>query len=429
MLTVRKSARFGFTLIELLVVIAIIAILAGMLFPVFAGAKEKARQVTCINNQRQLAIAIQIFTQDHQKYPGTDWYATIAINEPKVFVCPSKTDQQYGYGMNSYLQNVKADTISNTSTLICTADADATSTTAIDFTRHNKGGIVSHVDGSVAWYPTLKVGNLGHGVTGTGTTGSTSAGYYGGNGNAGHFACGPFHLQPTMVIDGIPSLLQPANFVSYPAGADAIPSAQFLVAGPYGDGNGDGTNGDTKSQVHIDYIGEIPLIQSSADAAPMPGILAPRSNMIDTPTSAADLAIAGGSPNVFTHWTVPTVDVTGWVKMILPQNYNCNFQNRTTYGVLYIFSPVKQVVNIDWHTDDDGIIWLNEGPTQNCAIPIGVNDSPAGGNDNEKLLTKVTLLPGISYMLVKDVNFAAGMKFYVDFQGAPQGLAFSSSLN
>ena len=51
----------GFTLIELLVVIAIIAILAAILFPVFANAREKARQTTCMHNQRQLVTAITLY--------------------------------------------------------------------------------------------------------------------------------------------------------------------------------------------------------------------------------------------------------------------------------------------------------------------------------------------------------------------------------
>src|SRR5690349_6793876 len=69
-LTVRRhwrhhaSARSGFTLIELLVVIAIIAILAEMLFPVFAQAREKARQSVCLSNQKQLAMAITLYAQD-----------------------------------------------------------------------------------------------------------------------------------------------------------------------------------------------------------------------------------------------------------------------------------------------------------------------------------------------------------------------------
>jgi prepilin-type N-terminal cleavage/methylation domain-containing protein/prepilin-type processing-associated H-X9-DG protein len=56
--------RRGFTLIELLVVIAIIAILAAILFPVFAQAREKARQTQCLNNTKQIGLAFQMYCQD-----------------------------------------------------------------------------------------------------------------------------------------------------------------------------------------------------------------------------------------------------------------------------------------------------------------------------------------------------------------------------
>ena len=65
-----KFAKHGFTLIELLVVIAIIAILAAILFPVFAQAREKARGSTCISNCRQLGTALQLYCDDYDEtYP------------------------------------------------------------------------------------------------------------------------------------------------------------------------------------------------------------------------------------------------------------------------------------------------------------------------------------------------------------------------
>ncbi|HEY3376455.1 MAG TPA: DUF1559 domain-containing protein, partial [Armatimonadota bacterium] len=62
----------GFTLIELLVVIAIIAILAAILFPVFGKAREKARMTQCMSNQKQIALAITMYTQENDEtMPGT----------------------------------------------------------------------------------------------------------------------------------------------------------------------------------------------------------------------------------------------------------------------------------------------------------------------------------------------------------------------
>lgn len=70
----QKTSRVGFTLIELLVVIAIIAILAAILFPVFAQAREKARQTACLSNMKQVGTAIQMYTQDYDEmYPRSDY--------------------------------------------------------------------------------------------------------------------------------------------------------------------------------------------------------------------------------------------------------------------------------------------------------------------------------------------------------------------
>jgi prepilin-type N-terminal cleavage/methylation domain-containing protein/prepilin-type processing-associated H-X9-DG protein len=63
----RRSAHSAFTLIELLVVIAIIAILAAILFPVFAQARAKARQATCLSNEKQLGLAWVMYAQDYDE--------------------------------------------------------------------------------------------------------------------------------------------------------------------------------------------------------------------------------------------------------------------------------------------------------------------------------------------------------------------------
>jgi len=82
------SRRRAFTLIELLVVIAIIAILAAILFPVFAQARAKARQTACISNQKQLGVAIMAYTQDYDEtYPMANYQAPgVAQNTSWQFV-------------------------------------------------------------------------------------------------------------------------------------------------------------------------------------------------------------------------------------------------------------------------------------------------------------------------------------------------------
>lgn len=96
----------GFTLIELLVVIAIIAILAAILFPVYAKAREKARQITCASNERQLGLSILMYLQDNgEKYPcgtqkgGVGWAAQIypLVKSAGAYAC---ADDSTPYGIN-----------------------------------------------------------------------------------------------------------------------------------------------------------------------------------------------------------------------------------------------------------------------------------------------------------------------------------------
>jgi prepilin-type N-terminal cleavage/methylation domain-containing protein/prepilin-type processing-associated H-X9-DG protein len=70
--------RKGFTLIELLVVIAIIAILAAILFPVFARAREKARQTSCLSNLKQLGLSLQMYSQDYDEQHPRYYFIPIA---------------------------------------------------------------------------------------------------------------------------------------------------------------------------------------------------------------------------------------------------------------------------------------------------------------------------------------------------------------
>ena len=116
-----KSAKPGFTLIELLVVIAIIAILAAILFPAFARARENARRASCQSNVKQIMLGIFQYTQDYdEKYipmynsdPAVYWPRKVEpyLKSTQLFNCPSNSGVAYSnidnyfphYGLNTQL--------------------------------------------------------------------------------------------------------------------------------------------------------------------------------------------------------------------------------------------------------------------------------------------------------------------------------------
>src|SRR5438045_2520662 len=109
----------GFTLIELLVVIAIIAILAAILFPVFAQAREAARKTSCLSNTKQLGLGVMMYTQDYDEmYPCNNWdtpFIGTADNDARSLVYPSA--MQWMWHIMPYLKNKQI--------LVCPSDPGA----------------------------------------------------------------------------------------------------------------------------------------------------------------------------------------------------------------------------------------------------------------------------------------------------------------
>lgn len=189
--------RRGFTLIELLVVIAIIAILAAILFPVFAKAREKARQSSCLSNCKQWGIAVMAYAQDYDEiinpayiaYAGAQPYALWPallqpyIKSTQLQRCPSAGDPAYtgsygvggvDFGINTTLcannAGVAMGTIAYPAETLVLADGDWTRSTT-DYSgsnswslqysyhqsrfipaRHNDGANMVFADGHAKWH-------------------------------------------------------------------------------------------------------------------------------------------------------------------------------------------------------------------------------------------------------------------------------------
>ena len=155
----KRHVQKGFTLIELLVVIAIIAILAAILFPVFAQARDKARSAACLSNTKQLSLGVIMYSQDYDEHLplAKNWYdAAYPYYKNKGFVCPERPRKQgIGYAMDERLSGRSMDKIGaphdkrpllyESSNLAPNAHDSGTSFAG----RHKGTGWVGFVDGHV----------------------------------------------------------------------------------------------------------------------------------------------------------------------------------------------------------------------------------------------------------------------------------------
>lgn len=463
-----RARPSGFTLIELLVVIAIIAILAAILFPVFSRAREKARQTSCTNNQKQIAAQTIMYADENKVFPSVNWMSELGFEGSKVVKCPSN-NEQYGYGFNGCLHGVGEGTVINTVNVIVTCDANTRSTLTVDWTRHDKGAIISYLDGHAKYVLNPAPG----GQVPMDNNGDPLPS------GIGYFMVGPFPVLPR-VGDGAAaeSTLEAPDFFEEHKGG-AFESTNFSFIGPFGDGNMQETS---MTRMAKDYISEQDWVQRRADLAPRPGdevsaelketMLRDYRPMLyndndnvngggkfcdympnlgttisgwepqETGTSrlyegAPDLALPPAAvtdtklvpptylnnlntklPHMFSKWKyavpkIPTDNTAGTYDLAHWTMLNSRYFGRTVYIATYVFSPVSQTVRFDWCADDlakawfNGKRWVGKDATGNLKPVEEVAAADRGavtGTDPTKIFEQVDLPKGISYMFIKLTN-------------------------